>query len=138
MRGTLGLGADLTMLPEEELTNYARKIAFYKKIRHIVQGGDLYRLKIEPGVSVWQTVLPDGTESVYSIAVTNHKLGIQRAPSKLRGLNSDALYVVTDENNVELGRWSGFQLATLGLPGDTVFGGAGQSTRSRTLLVKKV
>lgn len=44
MRGALGIGSHLNELSPADLESYRRKIAFYKKIRPIVQGGDLYRL----------------------------------------------------------------------------------------------
>ncbi|HEY0947333.1 MAG TPA: alpha-galactosidase [Opitutaceae bacterium] len=135
MRGVLGIGSSLNQLSPEELKVYARKIAFYKKIRPVVQHGDLYRLSAAP--STWQSVLPDASRAVYSIVVLQHRLGVHRAPARLRGLSNDAHYRITDENGAVVGRSRGFQLMTLGLPGDTVFGGLGCSLRSRTLLLER-
>ncbi|MFZ1400898.1 MAG: alpha-galactosidase, partial [Candidatus Promineifilaceae bacterium] len=77
MRGALGIGASLNGLDEAELKEYASYIAFYKRIRHIVQGGNLYRLERleEVGASTILYVLPDGSEAVYSVVVHSHKLG---------------------------------------------------------------
>lgn len=135
MRGVLGIGSSLNQLPPEELKAYARKIAFYKKIRPIVQRGDLYRLSAAP--SVWESVLPDASQAVYSIVVLEHRLGVHRAAARLRGLTAEAYYRITDESGELRGRYRGFQLMTLGLPGDTVFGGLGCSLRSRTVLLER-
>ena len=56
MRGALGIGANLNRLSQAELDECARYIAFYKRIRPVVQQGDLYRLQRleECGASVMQ------------------------------------------------------------------------------------
>ncbi len=137
MRGALGIGTPLSKLSDDELEAYRRKIAFYKAIRPIVQGGDLYRLRIEPGVSIWQIVVD--TASVYSEAfVEGSRLGIYNAPTRLVGLVATSTYAVTDEHNADLGQYSGSQLMALGLPASGPGGGMNASVRSRTLLVKKV
>ena len=58
MRGALGIGSALNALPADELDIYRRKIAFYKKIRPVVQDGDLYRLATAASsrISIWQSV----------------------------------------------------------------------------------
>ena len=50
MRGTLGIGTSLNELSEDELAEYARYIAFYKRIRPVVQGGRLFRLQRLRGI----------------------------------------------------------------------------------------
>jgi alpha-galactosidase len=136
MRGALGIGTSLNQLSDEELEAYARKIAFYKQIRPIVQGGDLYRLATQPDISTWLIVAPDKTRAVYSNIVTNQLLGTHRAPAKLPGLIPDLLYNGYDENGTQVGQWSGLQLATLGIPGDMRDGGGGCLIRSRTILLE--
>lgn len=140
MRGALGIGAALNKLSPEELAVCRRKIAFYKKIRPIVQGGDLYRLSsaVETGVSIWQSVEGGGSRAVYSIIVLGQLLAVHLAPTRLRGLRPEAIYAVSDDTGAELGRYSGAQLLTIGLPGDGAQGGAGRSTRSRTVLLEIV
>lgn len=140
MRGSMGIGSGLNRLPKEELDSYRRKITFYKKIRPVVQEGDLYRLSFGPdnGVSIWEIVLPDASRAVYSIAVIKHLQGIFRAPARLQALDAAATYAATDEHGADLGHFSGFQLMTLGLPGDTVSGGSGCAIRSRTVLLEKI
>ena len=143
MRGGLGIGASLNDLSADELAIYRRKIAFYKTIRPIVQGGDLYRLATVSDLSastfsVWQSVLPDRSQSVYSSVVVHQLLGHYIPTLPLRGLDPEATYAATDDAGKELGRYSGSQLMTLGLPGDQRFGGLGASTRSRTVLLTRI
>jgi alpha-galactosidase len=138
MRGALGIGTSLNELSDEELSAYGRKIAFYKRLRPVVQGGDLYRLHTDPDVSTWLTVAGDGREAVYSIVVTGQLQGIIRAPDRLPGLISHAVYAISDESGTRLGLWSGFQLSTVGLPATEKFGGGTNAVRSRTLLLEVV
>ena len=134
MRGALGIGASLDALSEAELKECASYIAFYKRIRHVVQGGDLYRLERleEAGVSTLLYVLPDGREAVYSVVVQSHKPGQSRRTFPLRGLHPSATYVVLDRyENVRL-RATGYELMVQGIPGDE----HGRSGYGRTLHIK--
>ncbi len=136
MRGALGIGANLNELDDEELAEYAAYIAFYKRIRHVIQEGDLYRLQRleEFGASVIEYVLPDGRAAVFSMAVNEHQLGWFRPPTPLKGLNPAATYVVLDRHEAEVQRASGYELMTVGFPGD-----AGRGVAfSRTLYIKQV
>lgn len=139
MRGALGIGTSLDQMTPPELDACKRKIAFYKRIRPIVQEGDLYRLSTagEGGVSAWQFVSPDGNRSAYSIVVLGQLLGLHLAPPRLRGLNTQAIYAVTGDSGAELGRFPGAQLMTLGLPRDSAAGGWHQVVRSRTVLIER-
>lgn len=135
MRGALGIGASLNELDEAELAEYASYIAFYKRIRHVIQEGDLYRLQRldEFDASIIQYVLPSGQEAVYSVTVRDHQPGWFRPPAPLKGLNSAAVYAVLDRHDAEVYRASGYELMTQGIPGDSGQG-AGYS---RTLYVKQ-
>lgn len=134
MRGGLGIGSNLNELDDAELAEYVSYIAFYKRIRHVVQGGKLYRLQRleEWGASVIEYVTPDGQEAVYSVAVLDYQQGWVRPPAPLRGLDPVAIYTVTDRHGAEVYRASGFELMTIGIPGDAS-GGPGYS---RTLYLR--
>lgn len=136
MRGALGIGSSLNKLDATELAEYADYIAFYKRIRHIIQEGDLYRLQRleEFGASIIEYVLPDGRAAVYSIAVREHQISWFRPTPPLKALQPDAIYGVYDRTNTELYRASGYGLMTQGIPGDTSQGVA----YSRTLYIKQV
>jgi alpha-galactosidase len=118
LRGTLGIGANLNELSESELTEYANYIAFYKRIRPVVQNGRLYRLERleEFQASVIEYLLPDGTQAVYSEAVRDHQIGSYRPAAPLRGLNASGQYAVVNHLQQTLWHLSGYELMTLGLP----------------------
>ena len=135
MRGALGIGASLNGLDEAELKEYASYIAFYKRIRHIVQGGELYRLERleEADASTILYVLPDGSEAVYSVVVHSHKLGQFRRMVSLRGLIPSATYEVLDRFEKVRLTATGYALMVQGIPGDE----DGRSGHSRTLHIKR-
>ncbi len=120
MRGALGIGSSLNELSEAELADYASYIAFYKRIRHVIQDGIQYRLERleEFQASVVEYVLSDGREAVYSVAVRDHQIGSARPAALLKGLIPAAIYTVTDRHGAEVHRASGYELMTLGLPHD--------------------
>ena len=118
MRGALGIGSSLNELDEEELAEYASYIDFYKRIRHVVQDGLLYRLERleEFQASVIEYVLPDGSEAVYSEVVRDYPIGSFRPAALLKNLIPNRDYTVTDRQNHEIHHASGYELMTLGLP----------------------
>ncbi len=140
MRGALGIGTKIDQLSAEERVHYKRKITFYKKIRPVVQNGNLYRLAMvqDGGASVWQSVTPDGSQCVYSVVVIHQLQGHHLPTYRLKALQPGAIYRITDETGAELARYSGSQLMGLGIHGDSRFGGAGCAVRSRTLLLERV
>jgi alpha-galactosidase len=140
MRGALGIGTALDRLSEEELSVCRRKIAFYKRLRPLVQEGDLYRLATTAAgrVSTWLFVAADQSAAAYSTIVLEHPLGVHPAPTVLRGLKAGAVYRLTDEHEKEVGRYSGLQLMSLGLPEETGALGAGHAICSRSLLLEEI
>ncbi len=140
MRGVLGIGTNLDRLSAEELDTYRRNIAFYRKIRPIIEQGRLHRLAWvqDHGASAWQMVLPDGSQSVYSLVVVHSLLGHQVPCHPLRGLVPEATYRITDASERELLRLSGAQLMTLGLPGNHQHIYVKAGIRSRTVLLSRI
>ncbi|NUM47628.1 MAG: alpha-galactosidase [Anaerolineales bacterium] len=136
MRGVLGIGSSLNQLSEAELAEYARYIAFYKRIRPVVQDGVQYRLERleEFGASVVEYVLPDGSEAVFSVVVREYLIGVARPAALLKGLRSAATYAILDRDEKEIYRATGYELMTLGLPLETI----GPVGYSRTLHLKRV
>jgi alpha-galactosidase len=120
LRGVLGIGSSLNELSAEELSEYASYIAFYKRIRHVIQDGVAYRLERleEFQASVVEYVLSDGREAVYSKAIRDHHIGSLRPAALLKGLIPNATYTVTDRHDNEVHHASGYELMTLGLPHD--------------------
>jgi alpha-galactosidase len=128
MRGALGIGSNLNELSEAELAEYAAYIAFYKRIRHIVQGGRLFRLQRleEYQASVVEYVLSDASEAVYSVVTRDYQIGWTRPPAPLRGLDATAQYVAFDRDQQPVLQATGFDLMTFGIP-LTSFGRPGDS-----------
>lgn len=124
MRGALGIGANLNHLNQAELDECARFITFYKRLRRVVQQGNLYRLQRleECGVSIVQYVLPDRREAVYSVAVYDRQVDQFRPPAPLKGLNPAATYSALDRHGQEVYRASGFELMTRGILGESGMG----------------
>tara|TARA_R110002111_G_scaffold103144_2_gene159795 strand:- start:396 stop:626 length:231 start_codon:yes stop_codon:yes gene_type:complete len=59
------IGSLVNELADTEVTEYARLIAFYKDVRHLVQGGQLRRPllpELDAGISAWQFTAEDGSE----------------------------------------------------------------------------
>jgi alpha-galactosidase len=118
MRGALGIGSSLNELSQAELAEYASFIQFYKMIRPVVQGGELYRLERleEFDASVIEYVLPDGSEAVYSEVLRDHQVGVFRPAALLKGLQSRLVYMVLDRSNTEVYRATGYELMVQGIP----------------------
>lgn len=118
MRGALGIGSNLNRLDEEELAEYAEYIRFYKRMRHVIQEGKLYRLQRleEYGTSTILYVTPGGREAVYSLAIRDFLTGKHLPQAALRGLNPRAFYSVQDWHGHEVYRLKGTELMTLGFP----------------------
>lgn len=116
MRGALGIGSHLAELDEAELDAYARWIAFYKRIRRVVQHGDAYRLQRveEGGTSIVEYVLPDGSEAVVSSVAVERRVAQVVAPARLRGLAPEAQYVAVDADGNAYARATGAELMCLG------------------------
>jgi len=136
MRGALGIGSSLNELDDAELAEYASYIKFYKLIRHVIQEGILYRLQRleEFGASIIQYVMPNGQEAVFSLTVRDYQVGSFRPAAPLKGLCAWATYIVVDRHNSEVHRASGYELMTLGIPGET----HGYPGYSRTLYLKQL
>lgn len=137
MRGVLGIGTNLKTLGPEELEICRRKIAFYKKIRPVVQRGELFRVLREKSCSAWQFLESGGERAVYSFASSDSRPGHHPPPSVLRGLIPSARYRLSDADGALPRQYSGWQLMTLGMPGDIRNGGLGHSIRSRTIFLER-
>lgn len=92
MCGALGIGVDLNQYGEAELAAMRDQVTLYKKIREIVQFGQLYRLRSmrEDGWQVWQFVKDN--RAVVITLVEHAAEPLQ--PVKLKGLQEDAVYDV--------------------------------------------
>jgi alpha-galactosidase len=114
MCGTLGVGSHLLKWTDEERALAAKLIADYKTIRHIVQLGDLYRLRSpqQEAVSAVQYVSKDKAESVVFTFRTFLPEPAQLPALYLKGLDAAAIY----ENAATGERKSGAGWMYAGLP----------------------
>ncbi len=124
MRGVLGIGSDLGALDDAELADYARWIAFYKRIRPVVQHGELYRLAspAQGGTSVIEYALRDASEAVVSCVALERRIGQALGPARLRALDPRASYAAYDRDGAEVARASGGEWMSLGIDASLVPG----------------
>jgi alpha-galactosidase len=97
MMGSLGVGGNLNKWTEQELTEAAGAIAYYKKTRKAVQEGKLYRLASprEGNLVANQYVTEDGKQSVVFAFLQAQQFRRPAPAVYLRGLEEGALYRIT-------------------------------------------
>src|SRR5581483_601291 len=105
MSGVLGVGGGLRQWSEAELAEAAELIAQYKRIRPVVQHGELYRLRPPDGDSLCavQYVSADRAESVLFCWLPAPHFGRCPHPVPLRGLDPAARYRDADTGAVHHG-----------------------------------
>ena len=113
MCGTLGVGADILKLSDEEMALFTAEIARYKTWRHVVQNGDLYRLQRPSGGNVAATeyVSKDQNEAVLFVFMHSRKFGEAIPRVRLRALRADARYFCKETGKT----YTGNTLMNLGL-----------------------
>ena len=113
MCGTLGVGADISKLSDEEMALFTAEIARYKTWRHVVQNGDLYRLQCPSGGNVAATeyVSKDQNEAVLFVFMHSRKFGEAIPRVRLRALKADARYFCKETGKT----YTGNTLMNLGL-----------------------
>ena len=103
MAGLLGVGTDLNHWSSAERLEAKRLIAQYKEIRHVVQNGELYRLRsvfdasdqqLGGAFSSLMYVAPDRSEAVLFVFRTQIANPVKLPPIFLRGLEPNALYEI--------------------------------------------
>ena len=126
MSGRLGLEMQPKNMTDDERRVVRRAIEDYKKVRHIIQQGDLYRL-LSPfdrkGVASLMYVTPEKDDAVFFWWKTETFMNQQLPRVTLDGLDPDRLYTVTELNPidrrplaVEGKTYSGRYLMANGLP----------------------
>lgn len=121
MLGVLGIGGDLNQWSQDDMDLAARYVAQYKRIREVIQRGDQYRLT-DPTTSAgrlgMQYVARDGSESVVFLLqpeefIHPQPITMDRKPLRLRGLDPDGRYVLSEDAQ---GEYTGRSLMEYGLP----------------------
>lgn len=104
MAGTFGYELDLNTLSGVELAEIRSQIAWYKKIRHTVQFGDLHRLEApwsHPAAAeasryaAWEHISKDKKQAVVSVVWTFAEATPEYITLQLKGLDPDARYKFT-------------------------------------------
>ncbi|MEU1786490.1 alpha-galactosidase [Streptomyces sparsogenes] len=92
MAGVLGVGGDLSRWSESELAEARDWVAVYKRVRPVVQHGELYRLRPpgDGGLTAVQYVR--GEETVVLAWLHAQSLGDRQPPLRLRGLDPEGRY----------------------------------------------
>ena len=100
MSGTFGYELDPAKLSAEEKAEIKEQIALFKKHYDLIQNGLYYRLtKIkEDYYEAWQFVSEDRSETLLNVVVTDTQPNPTLMNIKLKGLDPDAVYEMTDES----------------------------------------
>ncbi|MER6569328.1 alpha-galactosidase [Streptomyces sp. NPDC001093] len=102
MAGVLGVGGDLTEWTDQELAEARQWVQLYKRIRPVVQHGELYRLRPPAGgLSAVQYVL--GEETVVLAWLQAQSYGEPVPALRLRGLDPTASYACHETGEVHRG-----------------------------------
>lgn len=92
MSGSLGIGIDLNRAPQERLDEIAGYIADYKKVRSIVQLGEVYRLCSLHDGDLQAVQYVNEKESVLFLFQDHERYGDSYCRIALRGLKAEQIY----------------------------------------------
>ena len=118
MYGAFGYELDLNKLSEQELLKIKTFTEIYKKDRADIINGKYYRLQVKDkdNAEAWMTVSTDKKRAIFNYSnILNHMPGV-RIYVKLRGLEGNSLYKITDSISGESKSIYGDQLMNIGLP----------------------
>lgn len=118
MQGALGIGNNLNHWTEADTALAKKMIGWYKGVRAVVQQGDLYRLaspRDPSGFAATEYVAPGRGEAVVFATLHSQQYGRGVEPLRLRGLDPQAVYAVTDIDG-RATEMSGAALMERGLP----------------------
>ncbi len=110
MQGTFGYELDLTKLSDLELAVIKNQITKYKKLRPIIQFGDLYRLKDNDNEQAWMYLYQKQVLVSYVQILAKPNTVPKRL--KLKGLKVNTKYCLLEDNQV----YDGSVLMNIGLP----------------------
>ena len=113
MAGSFGYELDVTKMSDEEKKEVKSQVEFYKKIRHTVQFGDLYRLisVFDSNESAWMNLDKDGMSAVVSYVKKYCEPNVLPKRLKIKALDKEALYEVVETGEV----FGGDELMYIGL-----------------------
>ncbi|GAA1260134.1 alpha-galactosidase [Streptomyces javensis] len=118
MAGVLGVGGDLTRWSEAELAEARDWVALYKRVRPVVQHGELYRLRPPEGDGLSAVQYVRGEETVVLAWLQAQHHGRAQLPLRLRGLDAAATYRDLETGEVHRGAVLAHRGLRTGLSGD--------------------
>ena len=100
MSGTFGYELDPGKLSEEDKNEIREQINIFKKYYDLIQNGRYYRLSEikEDYYEAWQFASDDGSEALLNVVVTQVQPNPALINLKLKGLDPDGVYEMTDES----------------------------------------
>ncbi len=100
MAGTFGYELDPGKLSDEEKESIKDQVRIFKKYYDLIQRGLYYRLSEigEEPYTAWESVSEDGSEALLSLVVSDTQPNQALINLKLKGLDPQGLYEVTDES----------------------------------------
>jgi alpha-galactosidase len=106
MSGTFGYELDPAKLSDEEKEEIRDQIRIFDKYYDLIQGGLYYRLSEigEEPYEAWEFAAEDGSEALLNVVVTNIQPNQALINIRLKGLDPDAVYELTDESEKYLSR----------------------------------
>lgn len=98
--GAFGYELDLNMLSEEEQEEVKEQILFVKKYRGMIQKGTFYRLRspFEGNEAAWMVVSEDQKIAIAAYFRLRQPCNVGYSRLKLKGLNADAKYRISDRD----------------------------------------
>ena len=99
MAGTFGYELDPAKLSEEDKETIKEQVRIFKKHYDLIQGGLYHRLTElgEEPYEAWEFAAEDRSEALLNVVVTNIQPNQTLINIRLRGLDPDGTYEVTDE-----------------------------------------
>lgn len=117
--GTFGYELDITKLPEEELEEMKKQIAFMKENRGLIQKGTFYRLQspFENNSSAWMVVSEDKSEALVAYFRIAQPANGKFERIYLKGLDISGVYEVKEHSgaNMNYGMFGGDELMYAGM-----------------------
>ncbi|HBE02455.1 MAG: hypothetical protein A2096_06015 [Spirochaetes bacterium GWF1_41_5] len=108
MMGSLSVGKKLGECPAEELAEIRAYLELYKRIRHIIRDGELFRISsfYDTPYAAFEFVSHDKTEALLFVFGHSMQFAFKVPPFKLKGLDAAKFYNI--ENHGENPQKNGF------------------------------
>lgn len=101
MSGRMGIEMDPAGATEKELAILKQAVGDYKRIRHILTEGRLYRLQSPYGNEYTASMFSTGREAVLFLYCIDYIPGVWRAPLRLYGLRDDTRYRIEELGRID-------------------------------------